>query len=391
MNTAVPPLASTASGPHISSCGAVGSRRAPVLLRLSALPASPPSDPPSHTATVQEMAPPPASHASSAITSPEHEPLARESASRNRSSHEHGSREPSPRERSSSRHERRESKERQPAALSQWILGGCMLAAGIAGFLVLSGDWGGATDAPPADGWSRRADEKPADSPSFSQPQFAESPPITVHRESTASSQPERHWSNPAEGEITPALAQQQTPTPPNWMGSDSLASHSADATPTPATTPEASYPRTDQGAGSTAVNGPASMNPAPTTSNVPLAPPANSAPSLSAPQVSTPTMPATPNYPDTGAAALGSLTPAASAASGGYPSTGYTATPVPGGVTDYGPAARMGMHDTGVPSGYPTTSTSSPSFPTSGGATFGSSPNDTPPPAMSPRYERIR
>lgn len=384
MNTAVPSSANSASGPRAPSRGAPDAlelRRAPVLLRLAALPASSASELPSPTPTTQEASNPPAPLAVDENDSHEHAPPAPPNG-------EPAPRERASRERGAQRHERRETQKRQPATLSQWILGGCMLAAGVTGFFVLSGDWGGsAPDAPPTDGWSRRADEKPVDAPGFNQPQFADAPPITVHRESTTMPQSERHWSNPAEGEIAPAVAQQQTPTPPNWMGGDSLAPNLPGASSAAPTIPSATYPTTPHGGAVTA--GHTNIQP---TTNIHLAPPGNAAPPLSGPPRASATSTAPmPNYPNTGAAEFNALSPTAPVAQTGYPSTGYASEAPSGGDAGYAPAARVGMREMGTAPAYPPVNTPSSGYPTTGGVSLGSSPNDTTPPAMSPRYERIR
>jgi hypothetical protein len=147
----------------------------------------------------------------------------------------------------------------------------------------------------------------------------------------------------------------------PNWMSGNAM----------PSAPPEGEQPK-EAGSPQTAAADRHAAQPAAhqTQESVNLAPPLNP----------TPAAPAF-NYPSTGAAGLNSPTPAAPpTAQTPYPTTGYGAGPGSYGAPSSGPAARTGMRDPGPPPAYPTT-----------GALQGPFPSDVTPPAMSPRYERIR
>jgi hypothetical protein len=269
------------------------------------------------------------------------------SSSHRRQHHRHESHaSESRRERSSRRHQRGESR-KKTVPISQWILGGCMLAAGVIGFFVLSGDFGGtAGDAPPTDGWRQRVEDQ-SSSPDFQAPQIADTPQVTVHREPLAAPQAGGAWTNPAEGAIAPAPAPQPTPAGPPWING-AVMPGSSEIVNRPETTGAASSAANPNGA-TAAAAGPNPEGP------------------VAAPQ---------PQGPNPSAGVNAPAAPGGPQAQASYPSTGYSEGPIPA----LGPAARVGMREAAPTSGYPTT-----------GAPQSPFPSNVTPPAMSPRYERIR
>jgi hypothetical protein len=348
MSTAVPSSANFAAGQRDSSPGSTPSlalRRAPVLLRLPALHAPAPS-----AETLRTHQEKPAVH-HPREPEPEETAPGHSSSSHRRQHHRHESHAgESRRERSSRRHQRGETRKKS-VPLSQWLLGGCMLAAGVVGFFVLSGDFGGG-DAPPVDGWSQRGDDQASPSPQFDAPQPVDAPAVTVHREPVAASQAGGAWPNPAEGAIAPAPSAQPTPAGPPWMNGAAMpaADGSIYRAEASSSSPAAPASHGTTAAGQTA-DVPSTAPPSPE-----LTPPGNTYPTTTGA-----TAPAAPGVPQ---------------AQASYPSTGFGEGPVP----SLAPAARVGMREAGSTSGYPTT-----------GAPQSPFPNNVTPPAMSPRYERIR
>jgi hypothetical protein len=277
------------------------------------------------------------------------------SSSRRRQHHRHESHAgESRRERGSRRHPRSETRKKS-VPLSQWLLGGCMLAAGVVGFFVLSGDFGSADhDAPPTDGWSQRSEDQSSSSPQFEAPQLAETPAVTVHREPIAAPQAGGAWPNPAEGAIAPAPAAQPAPAGPPWLNGAAMPAADVTVNRTDAASP-APAAAAPTGATATAA-GPRIDVPPAAPQSPELNPPGNTYPTSTGA-----TAPAAPGVPQ---------------AQASYPRTGFSEGPVP----SLGPAARVGMREASPPSGYPTT-----------GAPQSPFPNNVTPPAMSPRYERIR
>jgi hypothetical protein len=299
-----------------------------------------------------------------------------------------------PREqRRSSRRERKSRPSRESvkkATPSQWILGGCMLTAGVLGFFALSGDFGG-SDAPPTDGWRHRAE---SNSPASFE---TEGPPagssITVRREPTSTPQDPRDWSNPAEGEI---IATPSSSTPqgiPNFIGATGLASGGEEAkSPTPAfpgagethpaaatrpTSHEASDP-VPLTAPSNTTGSAEAMNPYPTTGATGLNPFATPA------RQASPANQSGNAYPQSSASAAAPHPGAGNPAAGSSfpPVSNYPSTPHPSAATYPNTAS------------YPSNSYPPSGYPPSGYPTTGAAPgpySNTPPTANNPRYERIR
>jgi hypothetical protein len=203
-----------------------------------------------------------------------------------------------------------------------------MLAVGVLGFFVLSGDYGDDGDPKPPDGWSAEVNSDTPPIVEIPQSIDAESGAITVHREPVTAPQADGGSSNPAAGAISQGPSLPLGPAGPNWMSG-------------------------------------AAANDAP--AGVQLTPPQNPAATSAAEN----------GYPTTSSAPALPSSPVGAAVPSTYPSTGYEFSPVPYVPA---PAARVGMQDAAPASGYPAT-----------GASQGPYPNTASPPAMSPRYERIR
>jgi hypothetical protein len=367
MSNAAPSSAQLATRPREPSRGASASstpRRAPVLLRVPALAVEAPErDDRQQPAALVEAPHVQSTDAGNAVRDGKKSRRDRPSTASydepdpSHDDHAH----PSRRERHGRRSPRPESA-KKGAAPSQWLLGGGMLMVGVVGFFALSGDFGGSDSKPPVDGWSQRSQEKAASAEEFSEPRFAETPSVTVPRESTSVPQAERNWSNPAEGEIAHAPPRTTTPAPTNWMSgapsAPELTSHASETNPAnvsavPPSSQEVTAARPES----------ASL-----TSGVSLTAPANAAANY----------PTTNAYPVTPATGLNVPTPAPPPPS--YPTTGLGNGPSPNGDS-FVPSIRTGMRDSG-PSMYPTTSS---------GVAPNAYPSTNTPPAMSPRYERIR